>query len=103
MKILIATVLAMLITASQPSINVQEQSSRVKAESPFACVPSALTPKERKRHFEELAPALRSLKKSVRELDNGFEFEFPADKQTYQMVTEFVDGERLCCPFFDID
>ncbi len=73
------------------------------ADSPFACDRAALTSQARKRHFDELSPALRARKKSVRELREGFEFEFPADTATFQLVSEWVTGERLCCPFFDID
>jgi hypothetical protein len=71
--------------------------------SAFACNRLALTPEQRKRHFDELGPKLRSLKKSVRELPNGYEFEFPADPNTVQLVAEWAVGERACCPFFDID
>lgn len=72
-------------------------------ESPFACDRAALTPVARHRHFDELSPALRGRKKAVRELRDGYEFEFPSDTATYQLVAEWVGGERLCCPFFDID
>src|SRR5277367_4189224 len=72
-------------------------------ESPFACNRAALTAEARKRHFDELSPALRARKKSIRELRDGFEFEFPPDTATFQLVSEWVTGERLCCPFFDID
>lgn len=78
-------------------------SAQAKGESPFACDALALTPEQRKRHFEELGPALRSLLKSVNELADGYEFEFPADQKTFQLVTEWAIQERLCCPFFDID
>src|SRR5580704_14718014 len=73
------------------------------AESPFACDRAALTPQARKRHFDELSPALQARKKSIRELRDGFEFQFPPDTATFQLVSEWVTGERLCCPFFDID
>ena len=73
------------------------------AESPFACNRLALTPEQRKRHFGELGPKLRSLKKNVRELQNGYEFEFPPDSNTVQLVAEWIVGERACCPFFDND
>jgi hypothetical protein len=63
----------------------------------------ALTPEIRKRHFEELGPKLIGLRKSVRELADGYEFEFPADEKTYQFLTEWVMQERLCCPFFDLN
>jgi hypothetical protein len=71
--------------------------------SPFACNAFALSPEVRKRHFEELGPALLKLKKSTRELPDGYELELPADNKTYQLLTEWAFQERLCCPFFDID
>ena len=70
---------------------------------PFACNALALSPELRKRHFEELGPALLKLKKSTRELPDGYELELPADNKTYQLLTEWAFQERLCCPFFDID
>jgi hypothetical protein len=72
-------------------------------ESPFACNRAALTAQQRTRHFDELSPALRARKKNIHELPNGFEFEFPPSTETFQLVSEWVSGERLCCPFFDID
>lgn len=73
------------------------------AESPFACNRAALSAQARRRHFDELSPALRARKKSIRELRDGFEFEFPSDTATLQLVSEWAIGERLCCPFFDIE
>lgn len=72
-------------------------------ESSFACNRLALTPAQRKRHFDELGPQLRSLRKSFRELPDGYEFEFPSDAHSIQLVTEWAIGERACCPFFDIN
>ncbi len=77
--------------------------SAATEESPFACNRLALTPEQRTRHFDELSPKLRALTKSVRELPGGYEFEFPGDSATYQLIAEWVAGEHLCCPFFDID
>lgn len=74
-----------------------------KSESPFACNRLGLTPEQRKRHFDELGPMLLARKRSVRELPNGFEFEFPSDPATFQLLAEWAAGEHLCCPFFDID
>jgi len=82
---------------SEPSSVQTEQVSR------FACNAFALSPEARKRHFDELGPALLKLKKSTRELPDGYEFELPPDKGTYQLLTEWAYQERLCCPFFDID
>ncbi len=77
-------------------------SSTVTHESPFACDRLALDPEARRRHFVELGPVLRGLKKGVRELPDGYEFQFPSDPKTIAMVAEWAAGERLCCPFFDI-
>lgn len=74
-----------------------------RTESAFACNRLALTPEQRKRHFDELGPKLREMKKSVRELPNGYEFEFSPDPKTIELVAEWVAGERACCPFFDIN
>src|SRR5436190_22348151 len=77
-------------------------SSQTEHVSPLACNAFALSPEVRKRHFGELGPALLKLKKSTRELPDGYECEFPADNKTYQLLTEWAFQERLCCPFFDI-
>ena len=71
-------------------------------QSPFACDRLALDAAARARHFDELGPRLRSLKTGVKELPNGYAFQFPADIKTVQLVAEWAAGERLCCPFFDI-
>jgi hypothetical protein len=77
-------------------------SSTVTHESPFACDRLALDPEARRRHFVELGPTLRGLRKGVRELSDGYEFQFSSDPRTIAMVAEWAAGERLCCPFFDI-
>jgi hypothetical protein len=71
--------------------------------APFACNRSALTTGDRKRHFDELGPALRGMVKNIHELPDGYEFRFPADPATFRLVAEWAAGEHLCCPFFDID
>jgi len=72
-------------------------------DSPFACNRTALTAQDRKRHFDELGPQLRTLVKSIREVPDGYEFQFASDPATYRLVAEWAAGEHLCCPFFDID
>ena len=107
MMLTAATLFALLVTAVlglPESAGAQGISADTqRPESPFACNRLALTPEQRKRHFDELGPKLLMLKKSVRELLNGYEFEFPSDASTFQLVTEWAIGERACCPFFDID
>jgi len=74
-----------------------------KKESPFGCNLQGLTVQERVRHFGELGPALRAKKTGVRELPNGYEFSFPSDTKTFAMLAEWIEQERRCCPFFDIE
>ena len=85
------------------SATSEPSSSQTEHVSPFACNALALSPEARKRHFDELGPALLKLKKSMRELPDGYELELPADNRSYQLLTEWAFQERLCCPFFDID
>src|SRR5881396_1009908 len=101
----IVAFLTLLYILSERSIRADETtlSQSAKSQSPFACNAFALSPEVRKRHFEELGPALLKLRKSTRELPDGYEFELPADNKTYQLLTEWAFQERLCCPFFDID
>jgi DinB superfamily len=50
-----------------------------------------------------LGPALRAAHQRIRELPDGFEFEFPGDTATFRLAAEWAEGEHLCCPFFDVD
>src|SRR4029434_9379023 len=96
--------LALLRLVSARSVRADETTTpqSAKHNSPFACNPVAMCPEIRKRHFDELGPALLKLTKSTHELPDGYEFELPADNKTYQLLTEWAFQERLCCPFFDI-
>ena len=72
-------------------------------ESPFACDRTTLSPEQRKHHFDELGPQLRALVRQVRELGDGYEFQFPGDAASLQRIADWTLGEHRCCPFFDID
>jgi len=104
MKMLIAPAIAtalLMTTQSAKAQNVVKPAAMEESE-PLACNRLALTPEQRKRHFDELGPALRARKTAVRELPDGYEFQFPSDAKTFQLLTEWIDGERVCCPFFEI-
>lgn len=90
---------AALLAAAQPAPQAPRNNPHV---SPFACDRLALDPAARTRHFDELGPMLRTLRMASRELPDGYEFEFPSDSKTYALLNEWAEGERLCCPFFDI-
>src|ERR1700756_720396 len=104
-EFIIVAFLALLCLVSGRLIRADETtlSQSAKHKSPFACNAFALSPEVRKRHFEELGPALLKLKKSIRELPDGYGLELPADNTTYQLLTEWAFQERLCCPFFDFN
>src|SRR5258708_23818486 len=72
-------------------------------ESPFACDRLALTPAQRKRHFDDLTPQVHEMVKSVRELPNGYEFEFAPDSSTLAKIAEWIASEHLLCPCFAFD
>src|SRR6266403_1113267 len=61
--------LALFYLVSERSIRADETTTTqsAKHESPFACNAFVLSPEIRKRHFEEVGPALLKLKKSMRD------------------------------------
>ena len=93
--------LAGVLTIATPAVASTE--TVPSTSSPLACVPSALGPAERKQHFEEYGPRLRTLVSGARELPTGYEFTFPNDAATYRLLSAWMYQERLCCPFFDFD
>src|SRR6266496_5155769 len=102
MRKILRFITAIAVVAPAAISATPEPSSPSEQVSPFACNALALSPEVRKRHFEELGPALLKLKRSTRELPDGYELELPADNRTYQLLTEWAFQERLCCPFLDI-
>lgn len=103
MKTIMAVALMAANSAGLVQTSFAQQPGGSRHDSPLACDRLSLTAEQRKRHFEELGPALRSLKTGFRELPEGYEFKFPPDMKTYQLLAEWVAGERVCCPFFDIE
>jgi len=95
--------LGTLVLAAAPMVALATTPAPAKHESPFACSPSALTPAERKKHFEVDSPKLRAVLQEIRELPDGYEFKFASSPDTYRTLSEWVYQERLCCPFFDLN
>ena len=100
---IVLTAVGLAILAAVSFAQTKKASTDTHQRSPFVCDRLALSPEARARHFNELGPQLRDLKTGVRELTNGYAFQFPADPKTVLLVAEWAAGERLCCPFFDID
>jgi len=97
-----AAVLLAISTFTLAHDGTSRSTVQTAKQSPFYCDQGALDPARRKRHFDVLGPALVAKRTAVHELPDGYEFQFPSDAETYQQATEYVDGERLCCPFFEI-
>jgi hypothetical protein len=89
------------IVSEQQVAAQRPNSANPKAETPFYCDRTALTPEQRKRQ-QELGKILGSALLGIQEIADGFEFEFSYDAVNYQALTEFTPLERACCPFFDI-
>lgn len=70
--------------------------------TPFACDMTALSSEQRSRHHE-LGDILRSALSAVRELPDGYEFEFPLQPATYDALVQITPLEHACCPFFTIE
>jgi hypothetical protein len=68
-----------------------------KKESPFACVMDAIPPSARAPHIENARKVFASATK-VSELSDGYSFRLPPE--SLLDVAQFVELERLCCPFF---
>lgn len=70
--------------------------SATNHESPFACDRLALTPELRKRHFDELGPQMRLLRKSVRELPDGYEFEYACAVRSLTSICAWKEKAVQC-------
>jgi hypothetical protein len=62
---------------------------------------TALSGEQRVRHHE-LAVLLQSSLVAVRELPDGYDFEFAWYSDTYDALAQITPLEHACCPFFDI-
>jgi hypothetical protein len=73
----------------------------MSSPTPFACDMTALTSEQRARHHE-LAALLQASLSGIRELPDGYDFEFPWTVDRYAAIAEITPLEHACCPFFDI-
>jgi hypothetical protein len=86
------------------SVAAQDPSAPDKGmkQTNFYCNLRALSADQHHRQ-QELSRTLVSLRRSARELPDGYEFELPADSATVQAAAEWAVMEKLCCPFLRID
>ena len=70
-------------------------------DSSFVCDIAALTPEQRDRH-RELAHRLRPVVLEFLERSDGYTARFKSERGRIVEVAEFMELERLCCPFFTL-
>ncbi len=66
-----------------------------------ACNPSAIPADERSR-YTVLIDRLRTAIRERRELPDGYAFRLEGSGISFLETAEWLNIERLCCPFFDI-
>jgi hypothetical protein len=76
--------------------------AQIVHESPFYCDLSMLSAAERE-HKDAIGGHLAAARLGIRELPDGYEFQFPGDTATLQQLNDWLATERLCCPFFTFD
>src|SRR3989442_6903837 len=67
--------------------------------APIACDLSALSPDQRAQ-LREVRSQLRSMVREIRDLPDGYAFLLSAPEGSLVRVTELIELERRCCPFF---
>jgi hypothetical protein len=65
----------------------------------FACDMSALSPRQRTHHLSNIRSIFAAVR-AIRELPDGYEFEFTYSSDSLDALADFVAHEKLCCPFF---
>lgn len=73
--------------------------SQTNRHSPFACVMDAIDPEKRSSHIAN-TKALFNGVREIREQDDGYAFRFDNESTDLARLMEFIELERLCCPFF---
>jgi hypothetical protein len=68
----------------------------------IACDLSAIDPADRSRH-RELAQLLRVAIRARREHADGFTFTLDSRAIALEQIAQWIDKERLCCPFLQFD
>ena len=73
------------------------------SEPAFACDMSAIGAADRAKHLATIEALFGSVRE-MSELPNGYAFRLRDESNAWELATDFVTLERLCCrPFFDFD
>jgi hypothetical protein len=66
---------------------------------PLACL---LTGEDLAARGEVVRPLITSYQQ-LKELEDGYAFQFPGESEWIQRIVSFIDEERKCCPFFTFE
>jgi hypothetical protein len=61
---------------------------------------NVFTPNEREEHMHATTQLLQSLRE-IGDVENGFQFTFPNERNILTRLVEFISKERMCCPFLE--
>ena len=67
-------------------------------QSPFACDMAAIPLARRSDHLTTIEKMVRSVEE-IRELSKGYAFRLENISTILETTAEFIELERLCCPF----
>src|SRR5687768_1343618 len=73
----------------------------IRPDLALACVPGAIPPAERQRHFALIRALFQTRSTKPVYVSNGLAFDLAASEM--QNVATFVTNERKCCPFLRFD
>lgn len=72
----------------------------MNTDIPLACNMDVFTPEQREAHIQTIMELIEGVQ-HVREIENGYELQFPNETEFIPRIAEFISNERLCCPFLE--
>lgn len=69
---------------------------------PLACNMDVFIPEQREAHIQTTMELVQGVQR-VREVENGYELQFPNETGYISKIAEFISNERLCCPFLEFN
>jgi hypothetical protein len=67
---------------------------------PIACDLTAIPTNDRKQHILTVQQIFQAVQQA-QELPNGYAFQLPNQPGMFMSLAQFVENERLCCPFYN--
>ena len=74
----------------------------MNTDIPLACNMDVFTPEQREAHVRTTTELIQGIQR-VREVENGYEFQFANETELISRIAEFISNERLCCPFLEFN